>query len=142
MPGERYPVGEKLVFPSLNWKKGKVTSLRPSVNPTLGEFEVIEVEFDGEGAQLFAAGLADHKLNRPVEVAADDQMLNPVNVVKSTVQIWNKKLTAALLADNALVQVAGRWFPRALLVDVNVGHLNLAEAVLDEAGGKPLPTKA
>ena len=40
------------------------------------------------------------------------------------------------------MQVAGRWFPRALLVDVNVGHLNLAEAVLDEAGGKPLPTKA
>jgi hypothetical protein len=34
--------------------------------------------------------------------------------------------------------VAG-WFPRALLVDVNQGHLNLAEAVLDMAGGEPLP---
>jgi hypothetical protein len=39
-----------------------------------------------------------------------------------------------------LVRIAGRWFPRALLVDVNQGHLNLAEAVLDMAAGEPLPT--
>ena len=41
-----------------------------------------------------------------------------------------------------LVRIAGRWFPRALLVDVNVGHLNLAEAVLDMSGGEPLPTSS
>jgi hypothetical protein len=40
------------------------------------------------------------------------------------------------------VRIAGRWFPRALLVDINAGHLNLAEAVLDMAGGGPLPTSA
>ena len=142
IPGEHYPVGEKLVFPMLNWQQGKVTGVRPSVNPTLGEFEVIEVAFNGEGARLFASGLADHKLNRPVEVAADDQLLNPANVLKSHGPELEQKLTSALNADSALVQVAGRWFPRALLVDVNVGHLNLAEAVLDEAGGKPLPTQA
>lgn len=34
------------------------------------------------------------------------------------------------------------WFPRALLVDINVGHLNLAEAVLDMVGGGPLETRA
>jgi hypothetical protein len=142
LPGEHYPVGEKLVFPALNWKKGQVTGSRPSVNPTLGEFEVIEVALDGDGARLFAAGLADHKLNRPVEISEDDQLLNPANILKTHGSELEQKLTAALLADAALVQVAGRWFPRALLVDVNVGHLNLAEAVLDEAGGKPLPTKA
>ena len=38
------------------------------------------------------------------------------------------------------VYIAGRWFPRALLVDVNTGHLNLAEAVLDMSGGGPVPT--
>jgi hypothetical protein len=38
------------------------------------------------------------------------------------------------------VYIAGRWFPKALLVDVNAGNLNLAEAVLDMAGGGPLPT--
>ena len=44
--------------------------------------------------------------------------------------------------DDGLVRIAGRWFPRALLVDVNIGHLNLAEAVLDMSAGEPLPTSA
>lgn len=140
LPKEHYQVGEKLVFPALEWNKGKVTSVRPSVNPTMSEFEVIEVEFEDGVARLFAAGLEDHKLNRPVEISADDQLLNPTNVLKAHGPELEQKMTGALTADKALVQVAGRWFPRALLVDVNVGNLNLAEAVLDEAGGKPLPT--
>jgi hypothetical protein len=40
------------------------------------------------------------------------------------------------------VRIAWRWFPRALLVDVNIGHLNLAEAVLDMNGGGPMTTHA
>ncbi len=51
-----------------------------------------------------------------------------------------KKIEQAFRADDEIVRIAGRWFPRALLIDVNVGHLNLAEAVLDMAGGEPLPT--
>jgi hypothetical protein len=142
LPGECYQDGEKLVFPALDWKKGKVTSVRPGVNPTLGFFDVIEVKFEDGAARLFAAGMEDHKLNRPVEISSDDQLLNPANVLKAHGRELEQKMTAALSADKALVQVAGRWFPRALLVDVNTGHLNLAEAVLDEAGGKPLPTNA
>jgi hypothetical protein len=140
LPGERYQVGEKLVFSAQEWKKGKVVRVRPSVNPTLGDFEVIEVEFEDGVVRLFAAGLADHKLNQPVEISSDDQLLNPTNVLKTHGSALEQKMTAALTADKALVQVAGRWFPRALLIDVNLGNLNLAEAVLDEAGGKPLPT--
>ena len=140
LPAERYKTGEKLVFPALEWKKGTVTGVRPSVNPTLGEFDVIQVEFEDGTLRQFAAGLEDHKLNRPVEVSSDDQLLNPANVLTAHRSELEQKMTAALTADKALIQVAGRWFPRALLVDVNVGHLNLAEAVLDEAGGKPLPT--
>jgi hypothetical protein len=142
LPGENYQPGEKLVFSALDWKRGQVTSVRPSVNPTLGEFEVIEVKFEDGTSRMFAAGLKDHKLNQPVEISVDDQLLNPANVLKALSPELERKMTAALTADKALVQVAGRWFPRALLVDVNVGHLNVAEAVLDEAGGKPLPTNA
>jgi hypothetical protein len=142
LPGERYTAGEKLVFPALDWQKGKVTGVRAGVNPSMREFEVIEVAFEDGSSHQFAAGLEDHKLNQPVEISANDPLLNPANVLKAHNQELEQKMTAALAADNALVQVAGRWFPRALLVDVNVGHLNLAEAVLDEAGGKPLPTNA
>ena len=50
-----------------------------------------------------------------------------------------KKIESAFKVDEQLIRIAGRWFPRALLVDVNVGNLNLAEAVLDMSGGEPLP---
>ena len=142
LPAEHFKTGEKLVFPALEWKKGKVIHLRPGINPTLSDFEVIEVEFEDGSSRLFAAGLEDHKLNRPVEISSDDQLLNPTNVLNTHGRDLEQKMTAALTSDKALVQVAGRWFPRSLLVDVNAGHLNLAEAVLDEAGGKPLPTNA
>lgn len=143
VPEGNYKVGESLVFPALDWKKGKVASLRPGVNPALGEFEVIEVEFEDSASRLMAAGLANHKLNQPVEISIDDQMLNPENVIKTHGLELEQKLGEALAADDDLVKVAARWFPRALLVDINVGQLNLAEAVLDEAAaGKPLTTPA
>jgi hypothetical protein len=143
LPEEHYKVGESLIFPALEWKKGKVVSLRPGVNPAMGEFEVIEVEFEGGSSRLFAAGLADHKLNQPVEISNDDQLLNPENVINAYGPDLEQKLDKALSADDDLVKVAACWFPRALLVDINVGQLNLAEAVLDEAAaGKPLTTTA
>jgi hypothetical protein len=142
LPEGYYKIGEMLVFPALDWKKGKVAGTRPGVNPSMGSFEVLEVEFDGQAGRLFAAGLAEHKLNKPVDISTDDQSLNPENVIRSYGPDLEQKLETALSADDGLVKVAARWFPRALLMDINVGQLNLAEAVLDEAAaGKPLTTK-
>ena len=45
LPEGHYLVGDSLVFPAMSWKKGKIISSRPGVNPSTGEFEVIEVEF-------------------------------------------------------------------------------------------------
>ncbi|HTX91125.1 MAG TPA: hypothetical protein VMC09_07905 [Anaerolineales bacterium] len=140
LPKDHFKIGDKLVFPALDWRAGKVIECRPGVNPSLPGLEVITVDFGEGGSRLFAAGLAEHKLNNPVEVAGDDQLLNAANVLKAHGLAIEKKLADMLTQDKDLVKVAARWFPRALLVDVNVGHLNLAEAVLDEAAGKPLPT--
>lgn len=142
IPTERYKPGEKLVFPAMDWQNGKVVAVRPGVNPEVGEFEVIEVEFEGGSRRSFAANLTDHKLNQPLAASLSDDLLNQKSALAAYGVELEKKLTAALQSDEGLVQIAGRWFPRALLVDVNVGHLNLAEAVLDEANGKPLPTHA
>jgi len=142
LPKDRYQTGETLVFPALNWEKGNVIAMRPGVNPALGEFDVIMVEFENGAKRQFASGLESHALNQPLEVALDDQGLNPSNVIKTHGRELKGKLTEALKSDQDLVQIAGRWFPRALLVDVNLGHLNLSEAVLEEAGGKPLPASA
>ncbi len=139
-PKENYKEGESLVFPALDWAKGKVLAVRPGVNPEVGEFEVIEVQMENDAIRLFAAGLQDHPLNNPPEVDSQDDMLTAAFVLEASRDSLEKKLEASLQSDDSLVRIAGRWFPRALLVDVNVGHLNLAEAVLDLAGGEPLPT--
>ena len=63
----------------------------------------------------------------------------------SVLSVYGEKLLQIidtdLVKNQEFVRIAGKWFPRALLVDINVGHLNFAEAILDMAGGGPLPTK-
>lgn len=37
-----------------------------------------------------------------------------------------------------MIRIADTWFPRSLLIDINKGYLNLAEAILDSHEGGPL----
>jgi len=141
LPKDSYQTGDALVFPALNWKHGKVTSARSGQNPEIGAFDVLTVELDDGSERLFASNLPLHSLNdQPVSV--QDTGFNADAIIADLGNALEKKLEAAFQSDEELVKIAGRWFPRALLVDVNVGHLNLAEAVLDMSGGEPLPTAA
>lgn len=140
-PKDRYKIGEALVFPALDWQSGKVTAVRPGQNVDLGEFDVLTVTLDGEDRQ-FAAGLENHRLNEEEQAHQEDDNLDPLLVISEFGALLEKKLDDALRAEGSLVWIAGRWFPRALLLDINAGQLNLVEAVLDVAGGEPLPTSA
>jgi hypothetical protein len=140
-PKEHYEVGQSILFPASQWEKGVVKSIRPGVNPEHSAFDVIEVIFSDSSVKQFASGLENHKLNDPISINQNDPGLN-VNLVMQTYgNILLGLLRNALESKPDLVRIAGRWFPRSLLVDVNIGHLNLAEAVLDMAGGGPLSTK-
>lgn len=140
LPKERYEIEQSLVFPALGWRCGKVVAVRPGFNPDMGEFEVINVDLeDGENRE-FAMGLEDHLLNQPPEVTEQDDSLNHQLVMEKYQDKLVNILRQNLEEQTDFVRIAWSWFPRALLVDVNVGHLNLAEAVLDMAGGGPLPT--
>jgi hypothetical protein len=139
LPKERYAAGQKLVFPSLGYKKGQVTSVRPGNNPQIGAFDVLEVALEDGTSKLFAAGLSEHKLNNPVEEKADPEA-DPKAIFAEHGEDLEKKLAAALKSDGNIVLVAGMWFPQALLVDINPGSLNLAEAVLEVSAGAPLAT--
>jgi hypothetical protein len=140
LPRELYSVDQALVFPSMGWRRALVKEVRQGVNPDMGDFQVIKVAFDGGESRQFASGIAQHKLNEPPKVSEEDIGLD----FDSVVDIYGEQLFARLESDlnknPDFVRIAGRWFPRALLVDINAGHLNLAEAVLDMAGGGPLPT--
>lgn len=141
LPRESYQVGDDVIFPALGWAHGKVSAVRAGVNPELGDFDVLTVDLDGDSQRLFAANLPAHVLNDQ-PVTEEESGFNAEEIIRTYGNTLEKKIESAFRADDEIVRIAGRWFPRALLIDVNVGHLNLAEAVLDMAGGEPLPTSA
>lgn len=142
LPKETYAVGDSLVFPALDDLTGKVIQVRDGFNPDHAPFKVIEVQTAANETRLFASGLEDHKLNLPEAAAGANPYLDLQAVLSSFKDALTRNMEAALGGSKELVQIAGRWFPRSLLVDVNIGYLNLAEALLDEKGGGPLPTSS
>jgi hypothetical protein len=140
LPKGQYHEEQYLVFPALGWKRGQVKVIRPGQNPDLGDFQVIQVAFEDGESREFASGLTDHILNDPIKTNEEDESLNFDSVLEMHGSSLLERLESDLGNQNDFVRIAGRWFPRALLMDINAGHLNLAEAVLDMAGGGPLPT--
>ena len=140
-PKDTYQVGDDILFPILDWRHGKVTAVRAGVNPEMGSFDVLTVDMDGGAERFFASNLASHNLNNGL-VAVEEAVFDVEELQRNYGASIEKKIEEAFRAGDEIVRIAGRWFPRALLIDVNVGHLNLAEAVLDMAGGEPLPTSA
>jgi hypothetical protein len=141
-PDGAYKVKDVLQFPALDWKKGTVSAMRKSNNPGLPEFDVLTVDFDAAETRMFAGGLKEHILNQPLKVDESDPLFKPDIIFEKYGEDIEAILTENFETVEDLVRIAGRWFPRALLVDINVGHLNLVEAVLDMNGGGPLPTRS
>ncbi len=141
LPKEKYDNKQQLVFPALGWRQGQVIEKRPGWNPDFGDFEVIKVQFDDGDEKEFAAGYEDHMLNDPPDIEGN-HIPTAESVLKLHGELLISRLEDGLFANPDFVRIAFKWFPRALLVDVNTGHLNLAEAVLDMEGGGPLPTSA
>lgn len=139
LPKETYQVGQKLIFPALGLKKGTVTNVMPGNNPEIGPFDVLEIALEDGTTRLFGAALKQHKLNQPPEEISDPET-DLQAILAAHGPNLEKKLNQALQSDENLVRVAGAWFPHALLISINTGHLNLAEAVLEMNGGEPLTT--
>ena len=143
LPQEMFTVGQQMIFAALDYQTGTVVGVRPGHNPEHGEFDVIAVDFGGGGAaREFGARLPVHRLNRQSHESALEAFQSPERLFAENGGDVAAKLETALRGNPEIVRIAGRWFPRALLATVNIGHLNLAEAVLDVAGGGPLPTDA
>ena len=142
VPKDKYQSGDELVFPALDWRRGQVVATRPAVNPELGVFDVMTVAMADGGRMAFATGLMQHALNEEPVAVSDEAEFNSEAVIEAHGSEIERRLEKAFSADTGLVKIAGRWFPRGLLVDVTEGQLNLAEAVLDVAQGEPQPAAA
>ena len=138
-PKEEYEVRQGLIFPAMGWKKGEVTGIREGENPELGEFKVIIIQFEEDLEREFASGIEHHILNETIE-SAQAESLDVGKVLLKNGDLLINRVEQGLRERPEFVCIAGRWFPRALLLDVNIGHLNLAEAVLDMNDGGPLST--
>ena len=144
-PKHVYEVGQRLVFPALDYIVGNVVAVRDGQNPEVGPFQVIQVQFEGQPERAFAANFScAHRLNEESAgtMPQDGESLrSPEDLYHLYGANVHAQLVAALENRSDFVWLFGKWFPTGLLADVNVGHLNLAEAVLDMAGGGPLPTE-
>ena len=138
-PKDKHTIGQTVVFQNLGSKRGEVIGYRSGNNPEFTAFDVIEVRFEDGSTHFFASLFPNHKLNTSVQIKENDPNLDGAQILNQYGDSLGATLDKALRAKKDLVLIAGRWFPRSLLVDVNQGHLNLAEAILEEAKGGPLP---
>lgn len=144
MPKQRYALGQKVVFPAMEFAVGEVIEVRPGQNPEHGDFEVIKVRFDDRQKPLeFAAALqGPHRLNQ----VNGDRLLHDEALLSADeiYQLYQAEIDESLLfaleesdRSSAFVQVDGKWLLADMLAEVHVGHLNIAEAMI-EMQGKPL----
>lgn len=147
-PCERYELGDRLTFSQLNYatakvvnlRDGKGTDLRPLTIASL-EFEDVNVQSESRLREFVIDYNQDHPLNdldsnrHPSqlsgEYSVDDILRDPaIDIVE--------QVDDALERNADLVRLAGTWFVRELMLEVDIGHLHLAEAVLDMNEGGPL----
>jgi len=143
-PTREYQVGDEVAFPSMNFSVGKVMKTRAGKNPDYGTYTVLEVQFDKGKVLEFASGIAPDMLGQEEVVEEETGVEFPELSPEEIFIEWGGAVSDALQAkldeNEDLVRLAGRWFPKSLLANVNSGHLNLAEAVLDMNGGGPMAT--
>lgn len=140
-PKNTYGVGETLVFPNQAFMLGDVVDSRAGFNPEVGDFTVITVETEGRRRE-YATGIAVfHEAN--VGDGGIEQFLSFLSaedVYTRHGHIVEERLIDSLQAHEDFIYLGGRWFLRSMLVEINIGHLHLAEAVLDMLGGGPTTT--
>lgn len=137
-PKKVFPVGEMIQFPAINWIKGTVVELRDANNPEYLQMKVITVEFAEGKTRQFAVNLEAHALNITTEKTHENDLDLDLKIIEQNHDLITDKLEVKLNEKKDLVRIGAEWFAKSLLIEFNVGHLNLAEAVLDMHNGGPL----
>ncbi|MEJ5200268.1 MAG: hypothetical protein WHX53_15220, partial [Anaerolineae bacterium] len=143
-PKKRFAVGDKVIFPSLDFRLGEVVAIRPGHNPEYGEFDVILVDFGPDRRQReFAARLEKpHKLNVDTpDLLISARAESPATLLATVAANVPDRLRTQLAGNNDFACFEDRWMLRGLLADIHIGHLNIAEAAI-EMRNAPVETAA
>lgn len=140
-PQKSFEVGEELVFPALKLAHGTVTAVRPGFNPEHGPFNVIAVDIKGKIREFASDLTTNHPLNATETEELPDKMAEDIEALTALYANQVAEKIAAMLQERPeTVRWGNVWFLDSLLADVNIGHLHLAEAILEIAEGGPLTT--
>jgi len=132
-PNAAFEIGEKIVFPHLDFAVGTVVSQREGHNPEYQAFGVITVEFEDDEEKLeFASELQEpHKLAFADETSWQSVFaISPDMLYDSYGELVAAKLGQVFADRGDYVEFRGRWLPGAMAADIHVGLLNIAEAML------------
>jgi hypothetical protein len=146
-PSEGYEVGQKLVFPALDFTTGEIVEVRRGQNPEHGSFDVIGVKFDGSPlVREFAARLqTPHRLNQlnGHGFSEDGALLSALEIY----DLYQDEIQESILyaleeGDRAeeFVSVDDYWLLSDQLAEIHVGHRNIAEALI-EMQNRPLSSQ-
>lgn len=139
-PNGSFAVGETLVFPYFNFARGIVRNIREGNNPEYGDFKVITVEIDQEQREFAAELKVDHKLAFDDNVSFEEIFSPlPEEIWETQGESVQKQIEARLASSPQFASFRDKWMPVEMMAPVNIGHLNLAEAVL-EVQDKPQDT--
>lgn len=140
-PKDSYQAGDELVFPALKFAHGTVLDVRDGHNPQIGTFKVIRVSLNDKERE-FAAQLAEeHALNLEDSNAlvAEVKGVDLNDLADQFAHLITDKVSAALNKQEDFLRLGKEWFVKSLMSDVNIGHMHLAEAILEMSEGGPLP---
>ncbi|MCZ7667182.1 MAG: hypothetical protein M5U34_08185 [Chloroflexi bacterium] len=114
--------------------------MRDGYNPSYGKFHVIQVTINNKSREFAADLHIDHALNQAVEdVTAVVDAIDLDDLYDLYGEEVEDKLEEALSKREGFIRLGRRWFVAALMSEVNVGHLHLAQAILEMNEGGPLP---
>lgn len=146
-PKNSYGEGQKIVLPAFDYVLGTVVGVRPGYNPEYGEFKVIQVQIEGDDGKVreFASELkVPHKLNREETEGWDlaGELDSPEELYFKYGRSIRDQLERRLRQTEELgfVNFGTGWFLKDLIAEVHIGHLNIAEAML-EVSGRPLSSE-
>lgn len=139
-PKGSFGLGDKLVFPYQNLDTGEVMSIRDGVNPDIGDFKVVSVKIDDKIREYASDLPATHSANLNGGIESLIDQIDSERTFQLYHSLVEPKLNQTLEEQEEFIVLGGKWFVKALLADVGIGQLHLAEAVLDMNGGGPLDT--
>lgn len=137
-PYKAYQAGEELIFPALQFAFGQVTAVRSGYNPQYGQFNVIQVVFNGKIREFAAELTADHALNHENTTQSLELDVDPDQIYQLYNYDVERKLTKRLELLEEFIRLGKQWFLKSLMMELNIGHMHLAEALLEMNDGGPL----